>query len=211
MKLKVENLGCERNEKQLFFGINFDLQTGELIRVDGSNGSGKTTMLRMVSGLLPIEEGMIYWNDGPIHKNREEYMSSMTFVGHKNGIKDELTAGENLAMDRSLALNPSTVTIAEALERLGIPQCQHQLCRELSAGQRQRVSLARLLVSSTRLWVLDEPLTALDRNAQAFVRDLIIEHLENSGMVLITSHQHIEWRWDSQSTVRIGDNPGLHE
>ena len=205
MHLNVENLGCERNDKQLFSGVAFGLRSGELIQVDGSNGSGKTTMLRMVSGLLPIEEGMIYWNDIPIHKNRVEYMSSMTFVGHKNGIKDELTAGENLDLDRSLSLSPSAVSNTEALERLGIPQCQHQLCRHLSAGQRQRVSLARLLITSARLWVLDEPLTALDRNAQGLIRELIIDHLKAGGMSLITSHQHIEWRWEAQSSVRIGD------
>lgn len=205
MKFKVENLGCERNDKQLFSGIDFSLQTGELIQVDGSNGSGKTTMLRMVSGLLPIEEGTIYWDNIPIHKNRVEYMSNMTFVGHKKGIKDELTAGENLYLDRTLSLNPSSVSIAEALETLGIPQCQHQICRQLSAGQRQRVSLARLLLTSTRLWILDEPLTALDRNTQWLIRDLIVEHLKGGGMTLITSHQHIEWNWEAQSSVRIGD------
>ena len=161
-------------------------------------------MLRIVSGLLPIEEGMIYWNDRPLYKNRGEYVSNMTFVGHKKGIKDELTAGENLGLDRGLSLNPSTVSIAEALERLRIPQCEHQLCRQLSAGQRQRVSLARLLITSTRLWILDEPLTALDRNAQGLIRDLIVEHLESGGMALITSHQHIEWNWEAQSSVRIG-------
>lgn len=205
MKLKVENLGCERNEKQLFSGMSFELDDGEMIQVDGSNGSGKTTLLRMVSGLLPIDEGMIYWNDRPVHKNRSEYMTELTFVGHKNGIKDELTAGENLDMDRALTGRPSSATVNGALERLGIPQCQHQLCRHMSAGQRQRVSLSRLLISSTRLWVLDEPLTALDRNAQGIVRDLLVEHMESGGMALITSHQSMDWRWHSQRTIRLGE------
>lgn len=204
MKLKVENLGCERNDKQLFSGMTFGLEPGELIQVDGSNGSGKTTLLRMISGLMPIDEGMIYWNDSPIQKNRSEFMGELSFVGHKNGIKDELTAGENLKMDRTLTGRPSGVSVADALGRLGIAHCEHQLCRHLSAGQRQRVSLSRLLISATRLWVLDEPLTALDRDAQEIVRDLLVEHMESGGMALVTSHQSIEWRWHAQRTVRLG-------
>lgn len=208
MKLKVENLGCERNEKQLFSGMSFELEQGDLIQIDGSNGSGKTTLLRMVSGLLPIDEGMIYWNGHPMHKNRQEYMAELSFVGHKNGIKDELTVVENLNMDRTLSGKPSAVTVASALQRLGIAHCQQQLCRQLSAGQRQRVSLSRLLISDTRLWVLDEPLTALDHNAQEIVRDMIVEHVESGGMALVTSHQSIEWRWHAQRTVRLGEDNG---
>ena len=203
--MKVENLGCERNDKQLFCGMDFELEPGELIQVDGSNGSGKTTLLRMVSGLLPIDEGMIYWNERPIHKDRSEFMAELSFVGHKNGIKDELTAGENLKMDRMLTAKPSGVSVPDALERLGIAHCEHQLCRHMSAGQRQRVSLSRLLISATRLWVLDEPLTALDRSAQGIVRDLLVEHLASGGMALITSHQTMEWRWQAQRTVTLGD------
>ena len=208
MNLKVESLGCQRNEKQLFSGMSFQLEPGEMIQVDGSNGSGKTTLLRMVSGLLPIDEGTVYWNDISIHKNREDYMSDLLFVGHKNGIKDELTAEENLRMDRSLTGQPSGVSASEALKRLGIEHCQHQLCRHLSAGQRQRVSLARLLISDAGLWVLDEPLTALDRGAQGVVRDLLLEHMRSGGMTLITSHQSMEWGWHAQRTVRIGPGTG---
>lgn len=208
MKLKVENLGCERNERRLFSGMNFQLERGELIQIDGSNGSGKTTLLRMVSGLMPIDEGTIFWNNRPIQKNRADYMYEISFVGHKNGIKDELTAEENLAMDRTLTGQPSGVSETQALGRLGIAHCRQQLCRHLSAGQRQRVSLARLLISAARLWVLDEPLTALDRDAQGIVRDLLAEHMTSGGMALITSHQDMEWRWHAQRTVRLGESRG---
>lgn len=195
----------------MFSGMNFELGTGELIQIDGSNGSGKTTLLRMVSGLLPIDEGVIYWNDRPIHKNRSEFMSELSFVGHKNGIKDELTAGENLEMDRTLTAKPSTVPVTGALKRLGIGHCEHQLCRQMSAGQRQRVSLSRLLISATRLWVLDEPLTALDRDAQGIVRDMLVGHMESGGMALITSHQSMDWRWHAQRTVKLGAGAAAHE
>jgi heme exporter protein A len=205
VKLKVENLGCERNDRYLFSGLKFELAPGELIRVDGANGSGKTTLLRMVSGLLPVDEGIVYWGNRPIQKNRADYMSELLFVGHKNGIKDELTAEENLRIDHSLAGGQSGVSYAMALDRLGIAQCRHQLCRQLSAGQRQRVALARLLISVVRLWVLDEPLTALDRSAQDIVRDLLAEHVGAGGMALITSHQDLDWQGRTQRTIRLGD------
>ena len=205
MKLKVENLGCERNDRYLFSGLNFELAPGELIRVDGANGSGKTTLLRMASGLLPVDEGIVYWGDRPIQKNRADYMSELLFVGHKNGIKDELTAEENLRIDHSLAGGQSGVSYALALDRLDIARCRHQLCRQLSAGQRQRVALARLLISVVRLWVLDEPLTALDRSAQNIVRDMLEEHVGAGGMALITSHQDLDWQGRTQRTIRLGD------
>jgi heme exporter protein A len=205
VKLKVENLGCERNDRYLFSGLNFELAPGELIRVDGANGSGKTTLLRMASGLLPVDEGIVYWGDRPIQKNRADYMSELLFVGHKNGIKDELTAEENLRIDHSLAGGQSGVSYALALDRLDIARCRHQLCRQLSAGQRQRVALARLLISVVRLWVLDEPLTALDRSAQNIVRDMLEEHIGAGGMALITSHQDLDWQGRTQRTIRLGD------
>ena len=205
MKLKVENLGCERNDRYLFSGLNFELASGELIRVDGANGSGKTTLLRMASGLLPVDEGIVCWGDRPIQMNRADYMSELLFVGHKNGIKDELTAEENLRIDHSLAGGQSGVSYALALDRLDIAQCRHQLCRQLSAGQRQRVALARLLISVVRLWVLDEPLTALDRSAQNIVRDMLEEHVGAGGMALITSHQDLDWQGRTQRTIRLGD------
>jgi heme exporter protein A len=205
VKLKVENLGCERNDRYLFSGLNFELASGELIRVDGANGSGKTTLLRMASGLLPVDEGIVCWGDRPIQMNRADYMSELLFVGHKNGIKDELTAEENLRIDHSLAGGQSGVSYALALDRLDIAQCRHQLCRQLSAGQRQRVALARLLISVVRLWVLDEPLTALDRSAQNIVRDMLEEHVGAGGMALITSHQDLDWQGRTQRTIRLGD------
>lgn len=205
MNLKVENLSCERNERYLFTGLSFELGCGELIQIDGSNGSGKTTLLRMVSGLLPVYEGTIRWGNSPINESRPEYMSELVFVGHKNGIKDELTADENLRIDQSLNGRQSGVSYVQALEQLGIAQCQHQLCRELSAGQRQRVALARLLISVAALWVLDEPLTALDRTAQEIVRELLEEHVRGGGLALITSHQDMELHEQTKRTIRLGD------
>lgn len=203
MTLTVENIGCERNDRMLFSGLSFHVEAGELLQVDGPNGSGKTTLLRTVCGLLPLDEGGIHWCGQPIHKNRAEYLSELAFVGHKNGIKDELTAEENLCIDQILSARRSGISPHEALERLGIGECCEQLCREMSAGQRQRVALARLLVSAARFWVLDEPMTALDHGAQLAVRDLLADHVAKGGMVLITSHQKLEWTESAYRTVRL--------
>ena len=202
--LKVERLGCERNDRTLFAGLNFDLKSGELIQVDGPNGSGKTTLLRTICGLLPVDEGKVYWCGEPIQKNRFEFLSQLIFVGHKHGTKDELTARENLDIDQLLAGQRSLISADQALTRLGVADCRDQLCRQLSAGQRQRVALARLLVSVGRLWVLDEPLTALDQVAQNTVRDLLSNHLDNGGMVVITSHQKMDWDGLLKKTIRLG-------
>lgn len=205
VSLKVENLGCERNEQWLFSRLSFELEPGELLQVDGANGSGKTTLLRTVCGLLPVEEGNIYWCRTPIHKNRHEYFSQLAFVGHKQGIKDELTPEENLHIDQILAAKPSELSAQEALERLGIGECRDQLCRQLSAGQRQRVALARLLVSVARFWVLDEPLTALDQEAQQTVCGLVSQHIDTGGMAMITSHQKLDWGGQARKTIRLGN------
>lgn len=202
--LKVENLSCERNDRSLFSGLSFDLKSGDLIQVDGPNGSGKTTLLRTVCGLLPPDEGTIYWCGTPIHRNRFDYLSELVFVGHKHGIKDELTAKENLDMDGLLAGHRSKFSTDQALQEFGVDGCRDQLCRQLSAGQRQRVALARLLVSIGKFWVLDEPLTALDRAAQNTVRDLLSQHVDNGGMVLITSHQTMDWGGMTRKTIRLG-------
>ena len=204
MMLKVERLGCERNDRTLFSGLSFDLKPGELIQVDGSNGSGKTTLLRTICGLLPADEGTVYWCGEPIHKNRFDYLSQLIFVGHKHGVKDELTAKENLDIDQLLAGQRSPISADQALIRLGIEECRDQLCRQLSAGQRQRVALARLLVSVGKLWVLDEPLTALDQTAQNTVRNLLSNHLDDGGMVVITSHQKLDWGGLLKKTIRLG-------
>lgn len=202
--LKVEELGCERNDRTLFSGLSFELKSGELIQVDGPNGSGKTTLLRIICGLLPTDEGKIYWCGEPINRNRFDYLSQLIFVGHKHGIKDELTAKENLCVDQVLAGQRSSISADQALRQLGVDECRDQLCRQLSAGQRQRVALARLLVSVGKLWVLDEPLTALDRVAQNVVQDLLSNHLNNDGMVVITSHQKMDWSGLSKKTIRLG-------
>ena len=205
VNLKVENLACERNDHMLFSGLSFDLNRGELVRIDGSNGSGKTTLLRTVCGLLPPDEGNVYWCDCPIREDRAGYFEELVFVGHKHGIKDELTSEENLDMDRALNGHRPGLSSHQAMERLGLNACAGQPCRQLSAGQRQRLALARLLVTDACLWVLDEPLTALDRETQSIVRDLLLGHLGNGGMALVTSHQELNCEDHTQRTIRLGN------
>lgn len=202
--LVARALACERNDRVLFAGLDFRVNAGELLQIDGPNGSGKTTLLRLVCGIALADDGEVLWCGRPIDKVRTDYFSHMAYVGHKPGIKDELTPIENLEMDRSLAGGRSAVSPHEALERLQLRDHDDVPCRTLSAGQRRRVALARLLVVRAQLWVLDEPLTSLDRNGQNLMRDLLVEHAQMGGMALFTTHHAFEWAEHPVTTIRLG-------
>ena len=159
----------------------------------GPNGSGKTSLLRILCGLLAPAEGQILWNGANIRSLGEEYFTSVTYLGHRHGIKDELSAAENLRI--SNALNGIEITEEHAhdvLSRMGLGGRQTLPARLLSEGQRRRVALARLVVCNTRLWLLDEVLTSLDVKAVALVRSLIEEHLQGGGMAIVATHQDMQ-------------------
>ncbi|MDH3638347.1 MAG: cytochrome c biogenesis heme-transporting ATPase CcmA [Gammaproteobacteria bacterium] len=202
--LKGAGLGCERNDQLLFSDLEFRLGPGELLQVDGPNGSGKTTLLRILCGLLPPDEGEVFWCGTAIRKIRTEYFANLLFVGHKLGIKDELTPVENLRIDRALRGSQCQVTPREALKSMGIVDHQDVPCRFLSAGQRRRVALARLLVSQAQLWILDEPLTALDKHGQKMMRDILIEHAGRGGMSVFTTHLTFDFGQYPISTISLG-------
>jgi heme exporter protein A len=159
----------------------------------GPNGSGKTSLLRILCGLLAPAEGQILWNGANIRSLGEEYFTSVTYLGHRHGIKDELSAAENLRI--SNALNGIEITEEHAhdiLSRMGLGGRQTLPARLLSEGQRRRVALARLVVCNTKLWLLDEVLTSLDAKAIALVRSLIEEHLQGGGMAIVATHQDMQ-------------------
>ena len=159
----------------------------------GPNGSGKTSLLRILCGLLAPAEGQILWNGANIRSLGEEYFTSVTYLGHRHGIKDELSAAENLRI--SNALNGIEITEEHAhdvLSRMGLGGRQILPARLLSEGQRRRVALARLVVCNTKLWLLDEVLTSLDVKAIALVRSLIEEHLQGGGMAIVATHQDMQ-------------------
>jgi heme exporter protein A len=192
LKLEAENLACVRGDRRLFKGVGLTLNAGELLHVRGPNGSGKTTLLRMLCGLVRPEDGEIRWNGEPIDGLGEGYLSQITYVGHHNAIKDELTGPENLYFYAQLAgFSATDKQIKAALERLGMNGYEEIPCKVLSQGQRRRTALARLLISDHPVWVMDEPFNALDVGAVATLQDALREHLGGGGMVLLTTHQDV--------------------
>lgn len=200
--LRVEGLECWRGENLLFDNLSFRVEPGDLVQITGANGSGKTTMLRMLCGLGLPDEGEVYWNDEPIRKVRTEFFSDLAYVGHLDGVKGDLTPVENLNLVQSLQ-GATDMEPVVALETLGLKNREDVVCRKLSAGQRRRVGLARLLMRPATLWVLDEPLTALDVKGRQTVEELLQAHAAKRGMVVFTSHHGFEM--EGVRTVNLGD------
>lgn len=191
--LEVINLACARGDHQLFSGLNFSLAEGELMQVQGENGSGKTTLLRTLCGFMQPAEGEIRWRGQNVQELDEEFFAEMIYLGHLNAIKDELNALENLHISAGLAgIAIDEQTALAALRRMGLRRREHLPVKVLSQGQRRRVALSRLLLGNASLWILDEPLTALDVGAVGLMQELIGEHLSKGGMVIFTTHQPLQ-------------------
>ena len=189
--LGIDALAARRGERLLFSGIAAAVGPGEALRVSGPNGCGKTTALRIVCGLLPPESGRIRWRGRVVseHRSDPEWRREIAFVGHREAIKDTLTPLENLRFARAMRGGQAAIAPEEALERVGLAGERDTLARELSAGQRRRAALARLLLDDSVLWVLDEPAAALDRDGAALVETLCAAHAAAGGAIVFTSHQ----------------------
>jgi len=186
-RLVVSAVSCVRGDANLFQGVSLRLGAGEGLQITGRNGCGKTSLLRLLCGLSRPESGQISWDGRDIAEHRIEYLRDMAFVGHAHGVKADLTVLENLAVASGLAGGGDSPE--SALARLGLLALAEEPARILSAGQHRRLALARLLVGSAALWILDEPFNALDRAGVAEVEGLIGEHLRAGGLALFTSHQ----------------------
>jgi heme exporter protein A len=186
MRLEAEGLTSRRGGRTLFQGFSFALSPGESLVVRGPNGSGKTTLLRVIAGLLAPSEGRISLPD-----SQEPIGEAVHFVGHLDALKGALTVGENLAFHRSLLGNGGD-SVEEALGRMGIGSLAMLPVGVLSAGQRRRVALARLLASHRPIWLLDEPSNALDADGQARVAGLMQEHRGRGGIVIAATHGSID-------------------
>jgi len=191
--LEVRELACARGERRLFSQLSFALAAGKLLRVAGKNGSGKTSLLRILCGLLHPEAGEVRWNDTPIKTLREDYHRSLVYIGHVSGIKDELTPLENLGIAATLAgVSADRTTQLAALDAFGVRGCADLAVRHLSQGQKRRVALSRLALSaSLPLWILDEPFTALDVHAVASLERLLASHVGAGGIVVLTTHMEV--------------------
>jgi heme exporter protein A len=204
--LSVHDLACARGDRLLFKGMNFSLKAGELLLVQGGNGQGKTSLLRLLTGLSRPEEGEVRWRGEPIGKQREAYHAEMVYLGHANGVKDDLNPVENLRFADGLQGRAFAAARAVAtLERLGLARCLDLPCRVLSFGQRRRVALAALLLAGTTLWILDEPLTGLDVHAVALMEGLIRDHLTGGGMVVATTHQALNLEGVNVQRLLVGN------
>jgi heme exporter protein A len=191
--LETTRLDCVRGERHLFRALSFRLMPGELLSLQGRNGSGKTSLLRMLCGLLPPAGGEIRWRNEPIGKLGEDYRRELCFLGHQNAIKEELTPLENLMASARLADEALEEGAAlDALETLGLAGREDLACRYLSQGQKRRVALARLVNERRALWLLDEPFVALDTAAVDLVAGLIGAHLQRGGLAVLTTHQAVD-------------------
>lgn len=204
--LQVSGLFCERGDRQLLNGLSFSLEPGQLLHVRGANGAGKTSLLRIIAGLLLPTEGQVLWSGKPIKQQREEYHHNLLYLGHLDGVKGDLTAIENLRIDNQLqAANVSEDEIWAALAKIGLAGFEEVFTKQLSQGQHRRVGLCRLLLSKAKLWVLDEPFNALDVKAVAMLSGLIEAHLQSGGMALLTTHQDVPLAERHVREITIGD------
>jgi heme exporter protein A len=185
-----EGLACRRGERLLFRDLAFHLSPGRTLLLRGPNGSGKSSLLRMLAGLLPPEAGRLSWRGVDITTDPAAYRADLAYLGHLDGLKPQLLVRENLGFWAELGSTPVN-GVETALGRVGLLACADMPAQFLSAGQRRRLGLARLLLDPAPLWLLDEPTTSLDSNGQGLVLDLIASHLAAGGLAVISSHDDL--------------------
>ncbi|ASQ46322.1 cytochrome c biogenesis heme-transporting ATPase CcmA [Legionella clemsonensis] len=187
--LEVRELCFDYQDKPLLNKITFAVKEGQLLHLRGNNGAGKTTLLRLLAGLLHPLEGEIYFDGQPIGKNLSNYQHQLCYLGHRTGINPLLTVKENCFFD--MHWGRKKINFNRVVERFGLAEFQNDICGHLSAGQRRRVGLLRLTMTDAPLWLLDEPLVALDKDATELIITSINNHLSSGGLIVLTSHQRL--------------------
>ena len=202
--LTTQNLSCVRGDRGLFQAVNLHLLSGSLLYILGENGKGKSSLLRILAGLLQPESGTVLWNEQNIHHEAEAYRAQLLYIGHLNGIKDDLSAHENLlfssGINQHAGSNLASEHLLKALHFVGLQGQAHLPVRYLSQGQKRRVALARLWLDDSganadlpaKLWVLDEPFASLDTEMSGLLASRISQHLANRGMAILTTHQPVD-------------------
>ncbi len=201
MRFEGRELECIRDDRVLFSGLDFVLDSGQALLLEGRNGSGKTSLLRILCGIRFPESGSVHWCGEDIHQLGPLYHEHIAYVGHRDGLKLDLTPLENLAMARGLGSPNPDISPAEALASVELYGFEDIPSRNLSAGQQRRLALARLLVTRSQLWILDEPFTSLDVHGIELVEGLFHEHVSRGGMLAMTSHHTVNL--DSACVQRI--------
>jgi heme exporter protein A len=192
-----------RGDRHVLRHVSIDVLPGEVVHVAGPNGTGKTTLLRVLSGLLPAEEGVVGWRGTSIRRERDEFNAEMAYLGHENALKGDLTAFENLHYSVGIRHNLAGREIEETLDNLGILRCRDLPARVLSAGQRRRLAMSRIILLGASLWVLDEPFTNLDVAGVALFSALIGDHVAAGGMVTLAAHQGLNVPGASPRVVEL--------
>ena len=188
--LEARAISCVRGERELFSGLHLQVFAGQCLHIRGENGVGKTSLLRLLTGLASPDSGEVLWNGHPIKKEASEYHSKLLFLGHRDALKEDLSAIENLRMYTAIdGIALSERDAFSALWRFGLKGREDLPVNCLSAGQKKRVLMARMVTRRAQVWILDEPFNALDSHAAQELQGLIAEHLEGNGLVLLTSHQ----------------------
>jgi heme exporter protein A len=203
--LQAVALSCHRGARRLFSDLTVKVEPGTVLAVVGENGSGKTSLLRIFSSLLPPDQGAVLWEGQDIHHLKELYSAQLTYIGHLNGIKDDLTPVENLTSSMSLAGEAcSRIEAQEALDAIGLKRPIHQLpSKVLSQGQKRRVALAKLWLSTRPLWLLDEPFTSLDTAATNVVTQRLYAHLQRGGVAVVVTHQEVALPAEAVQRLRL--------
>ncbi|NNJ16605.1 cytochrome c biogenesis heme-transporting ATPase CcmA [Pseudomonas putida CSV86] len=202
--LQAVGLACERDWRMLFEHLELQVTAGDMLQISGPNGSGKTSLLRLLAGLMQPTQGQVLLNGKPLAEQGAELARSLVWIGHAAGIKDLLTPEENLTWLCALHRPASREAIWRALEAVGLRGFEDVPCHTLSAGQQRRVALARLYLDSPPLWILDEPFTALDRQGVAQLEAHLARHCEQGGMVVLTTHHTLERTPSGYRDINLG-------